>query len=130
MHERAAHVRLHSRGTLRILLASQMTWLIGFWRSSIGAKVTMAVTGLVLFAFVVAHLLGNLKLLAGPAALNGYAKMLSDLGGLLWAARGALLAVFVLHVATGLRLARGPSATARTRRSRRRSRRARWCSAG
>jgi succinate dehydrogenase / fumarate reductase cytochrome b subunit len=83
-----------------------MTWLIGFWRSSIGAKVTMAVTGLLLFVFVVAHLLGNLKLLAGPASLNAYAKMLSDLGALLWAARIALLAVFVLHVWTGLRLAR------------------------
>ncbi|HET7845598.1 MAG TPA: succinate dehydrogenase cytochrome b subunit [Xanthomonadales bacterium] len=83
-----------------------MTWLLGFWRSTIGAKVTMAVTGLLLFVFVVAHLLGNLKLLAGPASLNAYAKMLSDLGSLLWAARIGLLVVFVLHVWTGLRLAR------------------------
>jgi succinate dehydrogenase / fumarate reductase cytochrome b subunit len=91
---------------MRILLASQMTWLLGFWRSSIGAKVTMAVTGLLLFAFVVAHLLGNLKLLSGPAAINSYAKMLADLGSLLWLARIGLLLVFVLHVVTGLRLAR------------------------
>ena len=91
---------------MRILLASQMTWLLGFWRSSIGAKVTMAVTGLLLFAFVVVHLLGNLQLFAGPEAINSYAKMLAELGPLLWLARGGLLAVFVLHVATGLRLAR------------------------
>jgi len=83
-----------------------MTWLIDFWRSSIGGKVTMAVTGLLLFGFVVAHLLGNLQLLAGPDKLNLYAKWLHDLGPMLWAARIGLLAVFVLHVATGIRLAR------------------------
>lgn len=97
---------MHSRGTLRILLASQMTWLIGFWRSSIGGKVTMAVTGLLLFGFVVAHLLGNLLLFGGANAINGYAKSLSDLGLLLWLLRIGLLAVFVLHVITGLRIAR------------------------
>jgi succinate dehydrogenase / fumarate reductase cytochrome b subunit len=83
-----------------------MTWLLAFWRSSIGGKVTMAVTGVLLFGFVVAHLLGNLQLLAGPAKINGYAKWLHDLGALLWIARIGLLAVFVLHVATGMRLAR------------------------
>ncbi len=83
-----------------------MTWLLGFWRSSIGGKVTMAITGLLLFGFVVAHLLGNLKLLAGRDSINEYAKMLSDLGPVLWIARIGLLAVFALHVITGLRIAR------------------------
>jgi succinate dehydrogenase / fumarate reductase cytochrome b subunit len=83
-----------------------MTWLTGFWRSSIGGKVTMAVTGVLLFGFVVAHLLGNLQLLAGPEKINDYAKWLHDRGSLLWIARIGLLAVFVLHVATGIRLAR------------------------
>ena len=83
-----------------------MTWLCDFWRSSIGGKVTMAVTGLLLFGFVVAHLLGNLKLLGGPDAINAYAKMLHDLGPLLWVARIGLLAIFVLHVVTAIRLSR------------------------
>src|SRR5688572_26180689 len=83
-----------------------MTWLIGFWRSSIGGKVTMAVTGLLLFGFVVAHVLGNLLLFAGPDSINAYAKSLADLGPLLWLLRIGLLAVFVLHVVTGLRIAR------------------------
>ncbi len=83
-----------------------MNWLLDFWRSSIGGKATMAVTGLLLFGFVVAHLLGNLQLLSGPDAINGYAKMLHDLGPLLWVARLGLLGVFVLHVVTGVRLAR------------------------
>lgn len=66
----------------------------------------MAVTGLLLFGFVVAHLLGNLQLLAGPDAINGYAKWLHDKGPLLWVARIGLLLVFGLHVATGIRLSR------------------------
>jgi succinate dehydrogenase / fumarate reductase cytochrome b subunit len=87
-----------------------MTWLCDFWRSSIGGKVTMAVTGLLLFGFVVAHLLGNLQLLKGPDAINAYAKMLHDLGPLLWVARIGLLAIFVLHVVTAIRLSRANKA--------------------
>ena len=87
-----------------------MTWLSSFWRSSIGGKVTMAVTGLMLFGFVVMHLLGNLQLFTGADKLNAYAKWLYDLGSLLWVARIGLLAVFVLHVATAIRLSRANSA--------------------
>lgn len=87
-----------------------MTWLSSFWRSSIGGKVTMAVTGLMLFGFVVMHLLGNLQLLQGPDKINAYAKWLHDLGPLLWVARIGLLVVFVLHVATAIRLSRANKA--------------------
>ena len=83
-----------------------MTWLLDFWRSSIGGKVTMAITGALLFGFVVAHLLGNLLLLSGPEAINAYAKWLAEKGYLLWLARIGLLAVFVLHVVTAIRLSR------------------------
>ncbi len=87
-----------------------MNWLCDFWRSSIGGKVTMAVTGLLLFGFVIAHLLGNLQLFAGPDKINAYAKMLHDLGPLLWVARIGLLVIFVLHVATAIRLSRANQA--------------------
>ncbi|MFK7742443.1 MAG: succinate dehydrogenase cytochrome b subunit [Planctomycetota bacterium] len=83
-----------------------MSWLSSFWRSSIGGKVTMAVTGLLLFGFVVAHLLGNLQLLQGPDKINAYAKMLHDLGPLLWVARIGLLVIFVLHIVTAIKLSR------------------------
>lgn len=83
-----------------------MSWLFDFWRSSIGGKVTMAITGVLLFGFVIAHLLGNLQLFLEPSAINTYAKWLHDKGALLWIARGGLLVVFLLHVATGIRLAR------------------------
>ncbi|MEZ6038437.1 MAG: succinate dehydrogenase cytochrome b subunit [Planctomycetota bacterium] len=87
-----------------------MTWLSTFWRSSIGGKVTMAVTGVLLFGFVIAHLLGNLQLLQGPDAINHYAKWLADRGALLWVARIGLLAIFVLHVVTAVRLSRANKA--------------------
>ena len=96
---------LQSNGQVQIVFAP-MTWLSSFWRSSIGGKVTMAVTGLLLFGFVVSHLLGNLQLLQGPDKINGYAKWLHDLGPLLWVARIGLLAIFVLHVVTAMRLSR------------------------
>jgi succinate dehydrogenase / fumarate reductase cytochrome b subunit len=83
-----------------------MSWLVGFWRSSVGGKVTMAVTGVLLYGFVVGHLLGNLLLFSGPEAMNGYAAWLKAHPALLWSARSGLLVVFALHVLTALRLAR------------------------
>jgi succinate dehydrogenase / fumarate reductase cytochrome b subunit len=73
-------------------------------RSSVGSKYVMAVTGLGLIGFVIVHMLGNLLLFAGPDALNGYAKALKDKGALLWVARAVLLAIFLVHVALGIRL--------------------------
>ena len=66
----------------------------------------MAVTGLLLYLFVIAHLLGNLQIFAGPDKLNGYALMLKNLGPMLWFARIGLAAIFVLHVVTAIRLTR------------------------
>lgn len=81
-----------------------MTWLLDFWRSSIGSKVTMAVTGLLLFLFALGHMIGNLTLFAGPDAINAYAAFLQSKKSLLWVVRIGLLAVVALHVTTALRL--------------------------
>jgi len=76
--------------------------------STIGRKVVMAVTGLVLFGFVVGHLVGNLTLYLGPEPINNYSRFLHSFlhGGGLWVARGGLLASAILHVwsATSLTL--------------------------
>ncbi len=72
--------------------------------SSVGAKTLMALTGLGLLGFVIAHMLGNLQVFAGPDKLNAYAKTLQDLGPGLWVARLGLLGMFGLHVATAFRL--------------------------
>jgi succinate dehydrogenase / fumarate reductase cytochrome b subunit len=74
-------------------------------KSSIGAKWVMALTGIALLLFVIAHMLGNLQVFAGRDKLNSYAEGLQHLGPLLWAARLGLLAIFVIHVVTALRVA-------------------------
>lgn len=72
--------------------------------SSIFKKTIMALSGLVLCGFVLAHLLGNLQIFAGPDALNTYAAKLQHLGPLLWVARAVLLACLAAHVVTAAQL--------------------------
>lgn len=71
---------------------------MNFLRSSIGRKVLMAVTGLVLTGFVIGHLVGNLQVFAHPDHLNGYAHFLQSLGPLLWIARIVLLICVAVHI--------------------------------
>ena len=75
-------------------------------RSSVGTKYVMAVTGLLLIGFILAHMAGNLLIFAGKDALNGYAHALEDKPALLWTARVLLLTIFVLHIVLGTRLTR------------------------
>lgn len=77
-----------------------------FLGSSIGRKVIMAVTGLALFGFVIAHLLGNLQVFLGPDALNAYAEALREYPAVLWGLRIGLLVAVALHIwsATALTL--------------------------
>ena len=65
----------------------------------------MAVTGLVLLGFVIAHMLGNLQIFLGQEWLNGYAKHLQDLPFLLWPARFFLLGTLMIHMVLALQLA-------------------------
>jgi len=69
-----------------------------FLATSIGRKVVMAVTGAVLFVFVVGHLIGNLQVFLGPQALDAYARALRRFPALLWGARSGLLIATALHV--------------------------------
>lgn len=79
-----------------------------YLRSSIGRKVVMAVTGAILFGFVLAHMAGNMQVYLGPEAMNHYAVFLREFlhGWGLWIARAVLLAAVVLHIwsATSLTL--------------------------
>jgi succinate dehydrogenase / fumarate reductase cytochrome b subunit len=75
-------------------------------RSSVGTKYVMAVTGLLLIGFVLAHMAGNLLIFAGKDALNGYGHALEEKPTLLWTARVILLVIFVLHIVLGIRLTR------------------------
>jgi succinate dehydrogenase / fumarate reductase cytochrome b subunit len=64
----------------------------------------MALTGLVLIGFVLGHLLGNLLMFKGPAALDAYARWLHDHPGLIWSARVVLIFSVVAHILVGIRL--------------------------
>lgn len=66
--------------------------------SSIGRKILMALTGLVLIGFVVGHLVGNLQVFAHPDKINGYAHFLQSLGPALWFARIGLLVCVAIHI--------------------------------
>jgi succinate dehydrogenase / fumarate reductase cytochrome b subunit len=69
-----------------------------FWQTTIGKKAIMAVTGVILFGFVVGHLLGNLQVYLGPEKLNHYAATLRSLPALLWGTRILLLVSVFLHI--------------------------------
>ncbi len=80
----------------------------GFVDSTIGRKVIMAVTGAILFGFVLVHMVGNLQVYLGPEAINHYGVFLREFlhGAGIWIARAVLLAAVVLHIwsATSLTL--------------------------
>jgi succinate dehydrogenase / fumarate reductase cytochrome b subunit len=77
----------------------------GFWGSTNGKKAVMAVTGAILFIFVIGHLAGNLQVFEGPAKLNAYGKLLHEVGELLWPIRIILLISVVLHIWATVQLA-------------------------
>ena len=79
---------------------------LNIWQSAVGRKWIMAVTGIGLLGFVLAHMIGNLHVYEGPAKLHEYAEALRGLGGdiiprmyLLWIMRLGLIAMFGLHIA-------------------------------
>lgn len=78
------------------------------WKSSIGRKFIVAVTGLVLVLFLAGHLTGNLLVFAGREAFNDYAQFLHGAlhGAGVWIARIGLLAATALHVAATISLTR------------------------
>ncbi|HEY0969777.1 MAG TPA: succinate dehydrogenase cytochrome b subunit [Gemmatimonadales bacterium] len=83
-----------------------MGLLLSFWRSTIGKKVVMAITGLIGVGFVIGHMLGNLQMFQSAEKMNAYAHFLKSLGGLLWLVRLVLLAALVLHVVAAYQLTR------------------------
>jgi succinate dehydrogenase / fumarate reductase cytochrome b subunit len=76
-----------------------------FWASTVGKKIVMAITGVILFGFVIAHLAGNLQVFEGPAKLNAYGAFLHNIGELLWPARIILLLCVTLHIIATVQLA-------------------------
>lgn len=87
--------------------------LVALWSSMIGKKVVMAVTGAVLILFVIAHMLGNLKIFSGPEEINAYSRFLREVGWpefgygqLLWIVRTVLFVCAALHITAAVQLTR------------------------
>lgn len=75
-----------------------MSSLGTLFRSSIGRKFLMAITGLILVGFVIGHLAGNLQIFSSADKINGYAEFLHAMGPMLWVARIVLLASVLIHI--------------------------------
>ncbi len=80
-------------------------WPIEFYRSAVGKKWVMALSGVMLMGFVVSHLIGNLKLYLGRNEVNLYSEALRDMPGhllprtlLLWVIRVGLMGAFAVHI--------------------------------
>lgn len=87
--------------------------LVAIWASVIGKKVVMAVTGVVLILFVLAHMVGNLKIFSGPQEINAYSRFLREVaypefgyGQLLWIVRAVLFTCAMLHIIAAIQLTR------------------------
>ena len=70
----------------------------GFFSSTLGKKWLMAVTGIILFGFVVGHMLGNLQIYLGQEQLDHYAELLQANKPFLWAFRSVLLFCVSVHI--------------------------------
>jgi len=77
-----------------------------FWSTTVGKKAVMAVTGVVLFGYVIAHMLGNLQIFLprGATRLDNYAALLHSHPTLLWAARMFLLLMLAMHILAYMQL--------------------------
>lgn len=82
--------------------------ILSFWQSSIGKKLIVAVTGVILVGFLIAHMTGNLLIYVGPEAMNDYAEFLHHFlhGAGIWLFRLVLLGSFVLHIVATIELTR------------------------
>jgi succinate dehydrogenase / fumarate reductase cytochrome b subunit len=79
--------------------------LLRFWDSSVGKKVVMGATGIILVAFVILHMAGNLQFFAGSERFNAYSHLLQvDLIELTWLMRITLLVSVVLHITAAYQL--------------------------
>jgi succinate dehydrogenase / fumarate reductase cytochrome b subunit len=81
-----------------------MSRVLALWHTSVGKKAVMAVTGLIMVAYLITHVVANLMVFQGPARINAYSAFLHGTGGALWAARLVLITALVLHVVAAAQL--------------------------
>jgi len=79
----------------------QAVRLVMLWQNSVGKKALMAVTGIILSLYVIAHLIGNLQIYADGEKIDSYARLLHSSPALLWVARIILLVTVLTHILAG-----------------------------
>ena len=89
-----------------VISNSQLLRVARFYESTIGKKAIMAVTGLVLFVFLIAHMLGNLQIFLGPEVMDHYAETLHSTVELLWPVRIILAVSVILHIWASISLSK------------------------
>jgi succinate dehydrogenase / fumarate reductase cytochrome b subunit len=87
-------------------MTTASTKVLGLTDLSIGKKAILAVSGVVLFGFVIVHMLGNLQVFLGPEVYNHYAEAAKSNAVVLWGARSVLLVALITHVALVIQLYR------------------------
>ena len=75
-----------------------------FFQSTVGKKVIMAITGIILVVFVIGHVAGNLLVFAGRDKINAYARLLHASDEVLWGVRSVLIVSVVLHIWSAIAL--------------------------
>ncbi len=88
-------------------------FLVRFWKSAVGKKWVMAVSGVILLFYVLAHMIGTLKVFLGSEEINRYAEWLRTLGEpafprtvVLWGMRSVLILAFFFHILAAYQLTR------------------------
>jgi len=89
-----------------VVSGTQLHRITRFYDSTIGKKAVMAVSGLILFGFLIAHMLGNLQFFLGREVMNHYAETLHGNPALLWTVRIILLVSVILHIWSSIELTR------------------------
>src|SRR5215467_15800673 len=87
-----------------VAIDRQLHKAMRFYQASIGKKVVMAATGIVLFGYLVGHLAGNLQVYLGEEQMDKYAAFLHSMPVLLWGVRALLAICVVLHITASLQL--------------------------
>src|SRR5690348_12899490 len=87
-----------------VAIDSHLHRAIRFYQAYIGKKAVMAVTGVVLFGYLVGHLLGNLQVYLGQERMDSYAAFLHSMPGLLWVVRAFLLTCLMAHIISSIEL--------------------------
>ena len=77
---------------------------VTFFQAAIGQKIAMALSGAVMFGFLIGHVAGNLQVFAGAEKINDYSRMLHETPALLWGTRLTLIAAVLVHIRSAVSL--------------------------